>query len=240
MGLDMNIYKKKLVSDNWKVAREKGEKVKRIFEETDMLYLRKANQIHNYIVENFADGVDECQDIDLEIKDIKKLCEICEKILKRSRLETGFLKGGWGCKGWPGGEVLQIVRKVKELETGKCFFEPVEKKPARELKAGELVLCSAGKSADEITKIKEAEGDYVSVDFTECIIGKEIANPELAQELLPTQQGFFFGSTDYDEWYLADLREYVKQAKEIIKDYEREKASGTDDYDLAYYYRASW
>ena len=54
MGLDMNIYKRKCVSDNWKVAHEKGEKVKRVFEETDMLYLRKANQIHNYFVEKYG------------------------------------------------------------------------------------------------------------------------------------------------------------------------------------------
>lgn len=31
-----------------------------------------------------------------------------------------------------------------------------------------------------------------------------------APELLPTQNGFFFGSTDYDEWYFTDV-EYTKQ-----------------------------
>ena len=31
-----------------------------------------------------------------------------------------------------------------------------------------------------------------------------IENQELAEELLPTQSGFFFGSTDYDEWYLEN------------------------------------
>lgn len=33
-----------------------------------------------------------------------------------------------------------------------------------------------------------------------------IENRELAEELLPTQSGFFFGSTDYDEWYFEDVR----------------------------------
>ena len=32
-----------------------------------------------------------------------------------------------------------------------------------------------------------------------------IENRELAEELLPTQSGFFFGSTDYDEWYFENL-----------------------------------
>lgn len=30
-------------------------------------------------------------------------------------------------------------------------------------------------------------------------------NPEQAPKMLPTQAGFFFGSTDYDEYYFATL-----------------------------------
>ena len=36
-----------------------------------------------------------------------------------------------------------------------------------------------------------------------------IANPELAEKLLPTGSGFFFGSTDYDEYYFGDLNETI-------------------------------
>ena len=35
---------------------------------------------------------------------------------------------------------------------------------------------------------------------------KVLADPTLASELLPTASGFFFGSTDYDDWYLEGLR----------------------------------
>jgi hypothetical protein len=35
-------------------------------------------------------------------------------------------------------------------------------------------------------------------------------NHALAGELLPTASGFFFGSTDYDEWYFGDLQETVE------------------------------
>ena len=34
-----------------------------------------------------------------------------------------------------------------------------------------------------------------------------IAVPEMAEELLPTGSGFFFGSTDYDEYYFGDLND---------------------------------
>ena len=40
-------------------------------------------------------------------------------------------------------------------------------------------------------------------------INEVLADHEKAPELLPTQAGFFFGSTDYDEWYFKNL-EYAR------------------------------
>lgn len=57
-----------------------------------------------------------------------------------------------------------------------------------------------------------------------------LENRELAGELLPPQAGFFFGSTDVDDYYFEDL-EYTK------KMIERVLALG-DEWD--FYYRASW
>jgi F0F1-type ATP synthase gamma subunit len=42
---------------------------------------------------------------------------------------------------------------------------------------------------------------------------KVIKNPEKYNELLPMQEGFFFGSTKYSDYYL----EYVKDTKKILK-----------------------
>ncbi|RAP49219.1 MAG: hypothetical protein BZ138_08055 [Methanosphaera sp. rholeuAM270] len=44
-------------------------------------------------------------------------------------------------------------------------------------------------------------------------------NHELADELLPTQCGFFYGSTDYDEWYFEGV-ELVKNHMEEIMNME--------------------
>ena len=38
-----------------------------------------------------------------------------------------------------------------------------------------------------------------------------------AMELLPSQPGFFFGSTDYDDWYINDLKETVEALKPIVE-----------------------
>ncbi len=40
-------------------------------------------------------------------------------------------------------------------------------------------------------------------------------NTDLANELLPTQSGFFFGSYEIGEWYLENLKDTVRQLKDI-------------------------
>lgn len=38
-----------------------------------------------------------------------------------------------------------------------------------------------------------------------------------AEDELPTQSGFFFGSTAYDEWYIHDVRDAKKQLTKVLK-----------------------
>jgi hypothetical protein len=54
---------------------------------------------------------------------------------------------------------------------------------------------------------------------------------KLAEELLPPQEGFFFGDTDIDEYYYRDI-EYTMDIifKSVI----------TADEEAGFYYRASW
>lgn len=61
---------------------------------------------------------------------------------------------------------------------------------------------------------------------------KVLADPTLAEELLPVQQGFFFGSYEYDQDYLDDLQYTV----DIITDVEGRLFSEWDDFE----YSASW
>lgn len=52
-----------------------------------------------------------------------------------------------------------------------------------------------------------------------------LENHDLAEELLPTSKGFFFGSTLYDDWYFEDLKDTVKMLEQILEetDFENEK-----------------
>jgi hypothetical protein len=61
-------------------------------------------------------------------------------------------------------------------------------------------------------------------------VGQVVANPETAAALLPTADGFFFGSTGYHEGYLLDV-------KETITIIDRALAMPTD---WTFQYHASW
>ena len=40
---------------------------------------------------------------------------------------------------------------------------------------------------------------------------------ETAQKMLPTQSGFFFGGTEYDEYYYSDLRDTIEIVKACLE-----------------------
>lgn len=73
-------------------------------------------------------------------------------------------------------------------------------------------------SYNQLTKLKD-------------LCQKVLDNPALAKDLLPTTNGFFFGNTDYDRYYLDDLKETIKICEEAMS-VESGKAS--------LYYHSSW
>jgi hypothetical protein len=103
-------------------------------------YWRKANQIHQWFVENVQGGEDECRPHHVSRDQLKELRELCLRVLATAKTEVGVL-----------------ANTIPETE------------------------------------------------------GRKILNPDEIEEILPTTSGFFFGSTDYGEWYLRDLEDTIKQ-----------------------------
>lgn len=93
------------------------------------------------------------------------------------------------------------------------------------------------KAVLEDGKIKNGEqlvdGKFVPI-FEE---GKTIVNAEEIEALLPTQEGFFFGGTNYDEWYMQDIENTIEMLEKTIKDEEKLNAEGIYS---DYYYQSSW
>ena len=81
----------------------------------------------------------------------------------------------------------------------------------------------------------ECQETYVSVEqLTELrdICSRVLADHSLARTLLPTASGFFFGSTDYDEWYYRDLESTVEQLNSVLNNKKFK--------DCSFSYRSSW
>lgn len=88
--------------------------------------------------------------------------------------------------------------------------------------------------------IDECQETYVSRGNLEDLLGVVTAildtpkgkkRDKLAAETLPPTAGFFFGSTDIDEWYYEDLEFTKTQLTEILA----EPVEGGE-----FYYRSSW
>lgn len=131
-------------------------------------YWRKANQIHNWFVQNVQEGKDDCEEYSVSREQLKELRDICKKIVKKAVLKDGMITNGYTCKN---GKMTPILEK-----------------------------------------------------------GKYIANPDDLEAIMPTKSGFFFGGTDYDEYYLNDIKQTVKILDKCLK--------LPEDWD--FYYRASW
>lgn len=71
-----------------------------------------------------------------------------------------------------------------------------------------------------------------------CIGLLHKCDPQEAEVYLPTQSGFFFGSTLYDEYYWDDLRDTLQQINLILEFEDLRKEAGFAP--LKYFYQASW
>ena len=68
-----------------------------------------------------------------------------------------------------------------------------------------------------------------SLEELKSLCEKVLDDIDLAEKLLPTQEGFFFGKTEYDEWYFDDLRDTIEIVNKCL------------DLDFDYFeYSSSW
>lgn len=131
MGLDMNLYGRKMLWHNRydeksEPKMEDGYPVDSVI--LEMGYWRKHPNLHGYIVETFAEGVDECQEIELSADDLHQIATaIRDKSLPHTE---GFF---FGDSAWHDGkeeEYALIFEKAAEwkstkLDKDKEFYRQV-------------------------------------------------------------------------------------------------------------------
>lgn len=115
-----------------------------------------------------------------------------------------------------------MLEEVKPIEKVKEFFDAFVKRYYRESdvyfrKVNFVYSFFKHKLEDECCFVTRAEME----DLVERC-KKVLADHSLAEELLPTRSGFFFGSTDYDEWYYNDVKDCKKKFSKILEKFNED------------------
>ena len=121
---------------------------------------------------------------------------------------------------------------VENIQNGvdDCGYYEVSKEQAEKL----LDICNEVKAATQLEDgwVKNGE-QFVNGIWAPCYQeGKTVADSSVAEELLPTTDGFFFGSTDYDEWYMQDIDHTIETLTKALKeiDFDKEKLVYTSSW----------
>jgi hypothetical protein len=120
---------------------------------------------------------------------------------------------------------------VKNVQDGvdNCGEYYVESGKLEEL----LGVCKEIKAKCSLTPGKIRNGQTSGADGKWVDImedGNLMENSSVAAELLPSASGFFFGSTDYDEYYLQDIENTIEIIENVLADKEPSDI----------YYHSSW
>lgn len=119
---------------------------------------------------------------------------------------------------------------VENVQEGKdeCQRSEVSREQLTELRdLCKRVLASSDLTEGEVlTSISYPAGEPVE----NRELGQVLADPAVAQELLPTASGFFFGGSEYDSYYYDDLKSTVAQIDRVLE----------MPRNFYFEYRASW
>lgn len=101
-----------------------------------------------------------------------------------------------------------------------------------------LKICKKIKKIVVMKQGKRETRVYENGEFiTKMVDCKYIENADEVEKLLPTQEGFFFGSTDYDEWYIENINYTIKMLTQVLKE---EKEYNENGFYSDFYYSSSW
>lgn len=78
---------------------------------------------------------------------------------------------------------------------------------------------------------KEVEVEYGVGKMLDDISIKKL------ESLLPTRSGFFFGNTEYNEYYINDIKETIKIIDEALASAKEYESKGIS---VEFYYQSSW
>ena len=144
--------------------------------------------------------------------------------LSEEREEIGYWRKANAIHRW-------FVNKVQDGIDDCKYHHEVTRETLEEL----LNVCQAIVDNVELKEGFHAVGSEVDENGTtiiDMVEEKYLENVDIAIALLPTQGGFFFGNTDYDDWYLQSIQNTIGIVTKALTTTNFEKEM--------IYYCASW
>ena len=87
---------------------------------------------------------------------------------------------------------------------------------------------------DGVDECQEAEVSLEQLTTLRDECKKVLEFKDKAHEIMPSAGGFFFGGTDYDEWYFQDMEYTVEILDKVLSE------TTEDDYEITFFYQSSW
>lgn len=129
-------------------------------------------------------------------------------------------------------EQINHVLGIEGIEDGDYGAQEVTIRVGYWRKANAIHAWFVENCQDGVDECKET---FVSREQLQALVEvckQVLANKKKAAELLPSASGFFFGSTEYDEWYFQDVEYTVTRLEKILSDPALERCD--------FYYQSSW
>jgi hypothetical protein len=130
MGLDMYLYARKSFWDHNPKEKKISSEIKKLVDFTndsnnmfltlEVMYWRKANQIHQWFVDNVQDGNDDCGEYYVSRDDIEKLISACNTAwIKRDSnilpTKSGFFFGSTEVDDWYWDEIQSTSKRLQSI-----------------------------------------------------------------------------------------------------------------------------
>lgn len=129
MGLDMYLYARDYVGTYYKPEHKPAldavnfgfpAPVEAYYIQAEIMYWRKANQIHNWFVTNVQNGVDECQESYVAPGQLVDLRDLIAETINTKNAEllppcVGFFFGSTEIDDWYWRELTDTLSKLNEL-----------------------------------------------------------------------------------------------------------------------------
>ena len=107
-----------------------------------------------------------------------------------------------------------IEKEEDDIENCKEYY--IDKELLEELKRDCVKVLSKPELVNKEIEVEQYDYEHHGRIKVKRII-EVLKDSSLAEELLPTEEGYFYGSTIYDERYLDDLRNTIEQIDKILE-----------------------